>query len=153
MPYIIALIYIIIINDFIFLKRSNSENLHNIKIQQLLPDQVEQNVTLHPQFVFSNQMPHNSAGTNLVGLSAEQWSASVTSTPSPQSVLNKLMHPPLNCPLTVDSQTLDRTKDKTKHDAVQTIGRSDSLSIGMEFTLKVFCHFTQGLAYCSFIMM
>ena len=62
------------------------------------------------------------------------------------------MHPSLNCPRTVYSQTLDKTIDKTKHDAVETIGRSDSLSIGMEFTLKVFCHFTQGLAYYGFIM-
>ena len=69
--------------------------------------------------------------SNLVGIPAEQWSASVASTLLPQPVLYKLMRPPLNCPLIVDSQTLDGSKDKTEHDAVQTNGRSDSLSIGM----------------------
>ena len=98
---------------------------------QLLPEQVEQNVTLQPQLESSDQTLHYSVSTSLAGLSPQQYSASIASTPSPQSVL--LTHPQSNCPLTVDSQTFDRSRNKTKHDAVQTISKSDSLSIGVLF--------------------
>ena len=115
-----------------FLKKSNLETFHNIKMPQLLPEQVEQNVTLQPQLESSDQTLHYSVSTSLAGLSPQQYSASIASTPSPQSV--PLTHPQSNCPLTVDSQTFDRSRNKTKHDAVQTIGKSDSLSIGMFFS-------------------
>ena len=108
-----------------FLKKSNLETFHNIKMPLLLPEQVERNVTLQPQLESSDQTLHYSVSTSLASLPPQQYPASITSIPSLQS------GPPLNCPLTVNSQTLGRSQNKTKHDAVQTIGWSNSLSIGM----------------------
>ena len=111
-----------------FLKKSKSEIFQNIKLPQLLPEQVEQNITLQQQFESSDETLGYFASTGLAGLPAQQHSVSIASTVSPQSVL--LTCPPLNC------------EDKTKNDTVQTIGWSDSLSVGMWFlvilTIKFF---------------
>ena len=103
---------------YIFLKKSKSENFHNKKMPQLLSEQVEQNITLQPQLESLDNTLHFSASTSLEGLPTQQHSASIGA--SPQSVL--LIHPPLNC------------EEKTKNDADQTIGWSDSLSVGMWFS-------------------
>ena len=89
---------------------------------------------MQPQPESSDQTFHYSGSTSLTGLPAQQYSASIASTPSPQSGLYKLTHPPLNSPLTIYSQIVDRSQSKNNHDAVQTIGRNDSLSIGMWFS-------------------
>ena len=131
---VMALLWINIIYYCIipfFLKKSNLETFHNIKMPQLLPKEVEQNITLQPQPESSDQILHYSASTSLTGLPAQQYSASVASKPSPQSGLYKLTHPPLNSSLTAVTRTLDRSQKKTKHDAIQTTGWNDSLSIGM----------------------
>ena len=129
---VIALLWITIIYYSMilyFLKKSKLEIFHNIKMPQLQQEQVEQNVTLQPQLESSDQTVQYSASYSLAGLPAQQYPASIASTPSTQSVLST--HPQSNCSLTVDSQTLDRSRNKTKHDAVQSIGKSGSLSIGM----------------------
>ena len=101
-----------------FLKKSKSEIYQNIKMPQLLPEQVEKNITLQPQLESSDETLGYSASTGLADLPTQQHSASIGA--SPQSVL--LTCPPLNC------------EEKTKNNAVQTIGWSDSLSVGMWFS-------------------